>query len=234
MIIAGKEFRSYLTSPIAYVVTAIFLALSGVFFVYYLSSTSYNDTSIKGFVQYGSIFLLLFAAVLTMRALAEEKKLGTWELLLTSPVKDSEVIVGKFFGSMGVLLIMLALTLYYPILLIAFGDPDIGPIWTSYLGMVLLGSAAFSVGIFASSLSNNQIISAVVSGGILFALWFIGTISGNTPTAILKVFGYISLSTQFSGFANGLIDTRSIVYFLSITVLFLYLATRSIDSSRWN
>jgi len=232
-LIASKEFRSYLTSPMAYIVTTIFLLLTGVFFVFYLVGNSYNDTSIAGFVQYGSMFLLLFAAVMTMRLLAEEKKLGTWELLLTSPVTDSEVVVGKFLGSMGLLIAMLVLTLYYPIILTVFGDPDMGPIWTSYLGLILLGSSALAVGIFASSLTSNQIISAVVSGAILFGLWFLGTVAQNAPEAIKNVLNYVSLSGHFSAFGAGVIDTRDVIYFLSVTVLFLYLSIRSIEQGRW-
>jgi len=217
----------------AYVITCIFLVLTGVFFVYYLASNSYEDTSLRGFTQYGSIFLLLFAAILTMRSLAEEKKLGTWELLLTSPVRDTEVIAGKFLGSMGILIAMLALTLYYPLLLVIFGDPDIGPIWTSYLGLILLGGAALSVGIFASSLTSNQIVAAVVSGAILFALWFVGTVANAAPKAIQTVIGYISLSSHFPSFMVGIIDTRAIIYYLSIMALFLYLSIRSLETGRW-
>jgi ABC-2 type transport system permease protein len=234
LLIAGKEFRSYLTSPMAYIIACIFLALCGVFFVYYLASNNYNDTSLTGFTQYGSMFLLLFAAVLTMRSLAEEKKLGTWELMLTSPVRDTEVILGKFLGGMGIMAGMLILTLYFPFLLIIFGDPDIGPIWTSYLGLILLGSAAFSVGIFASSLTSNQIVAAVVSGAFLFALWFIGTISQSLPTAIQQVVNYFSLSYHFNKFAVGIIDTRGIIYYLSVSTLFLYMAIRSLETGRWN
>lgn len=235
-LIASKEFRSYLTSPMAYIVTSIFLLATGFFFWYYLWSSNYNDTSISGYVQnpYFFVIFLLFAALVTMRLLSEEKKLGTWELLLTSPVKDSEVIVGKFMGSMGLLIVMLVLTLFYPLMLVIFGDPDMGPILTSYLGMILLGSSALAVGIFASSLSSNQIISAVVSGGILVGLWFLGTVSQSAPTAIKNVLNYISLSGHFSTFAIGVIDTRDVIYYLSVTVLFLYLSIRSIEQGRWS
>jgi len=235
-LIASKEFRSYLASPMAYIVTCIFLILTGVFFVYYLTSNNYNDTSISGYVQNPYFFLifLLLTALITMRLLSEEKKLGTWELLLTSPVKDSEVILGKFLGAMGLLLAMLVLTLYYPLILVIFGDPDMGPILTSYLGMILLGSSALAVGIFASSLTTNQIISAVVSGGILVGLWFLGTMAQSAPTALKSVFNYISLSGHFSTFAIGVIDTRDVIYYLSVTVLFLYLSIRSIEQGRWS
>jgi ABC-2 type transport system permease protein len=142
--------------------------------------------------------------------------------------------MGKFLGGLGILAVMLVLTMYYPLLLIIFGDPDMGPIWTSYLGLLLLGSSAIAVGIFASSLTSNQIIAAVVSGGILFALWYIGSASSLVPTTIGNVFSYVSLSYHFSSFSIGIIDTRGIIYYLSITALFLYSAVRSLETGRWN
>ncbi len=230
--IAFKEFKSYLASPMAYIVTGIFLVLTGVFFA--TSSATYLETSISGFLGTGSIVLLLLAAVLTMRLLAEEKKIGTLELLLTAPVRDSEIILGKFLGSLGILTVMLALTFYYPLLLIIFGDPDMGPIGTGYLGLFLLGSTCLAVGLFASSLSSNQIVSAVVAGGILFALWFIGVAANYLPEAMAKVIGFFSLSYYFPDFMKGIIDTRGIIYYLSITVLFIFLAVRSLENSRWS
>ncbi len=230
--IALKEFRSYMTSPMAYIVSGIFLVLTGFFFSG--SPSTYLETSISGFLGTGSILLLLLASVLTMRLLAEERKMGTLELLLTAPVRDSEVILGKFMGSLGMLMVMLALTLYYPILLIAFGDPDIGPIVTGYIGLFLLGTASLAVGLFASSLTSNQIVAAVVSGGILFALWFAGMAANLVPQALGEAISYFSLSYYFPDFMRGVIDTRGIVYYLSVTILFLFLAVRSLENSRWN
>ena len=233
-LIAGKEFRSHLTSPMTYVVVGIFLLLTGFFFINYLKDTNYGDTSIRGFVNQGSLLLLLFAAMLTMRLMAEEKKLGTWELLLTAPVRDTEVVLGKFLGTLGLMVVMLAFTLYYPLLLVIFGDPDIGPIITSYVGLFLLGSAALSVGIFASSLSSNQIVAAVVSGALLFALWFVGMAASYRPEALGEVIQSLSLSHHFEDFYRGIIDTRAIVYYLSVTALFLFLTIRSLETGRWN
>ena len=234
--IALKELKSYLTSPMAYIVAGIFLALTGTFFA--LSNSTYSATSIDGFLNPGSMLLLLFSAVLTMRLIAEEKKLGTWELLLTAPVRDSEVVLGKFLASLAVLGGMLLLTFYYPILLgiiphIGFGDPDTGPILTTYLGLLLLGSASLAVGIFASSLTSNQIVAAVVAGGILAALWFVGMAAGYAPEAVSEIISYLSLSGHFSDFMRGIIDTRAIVYYLSVTALFLFLAIRSLETGRW-
>ena len=161
-IISGKELSSYLSSPMAYIVAAIFLALSGTFFATYLADINYTDTSITGFLNAAQFLILLFAAVLTMRLIAEEKKLGTWEFLLTAPVRDIEIILGKFLGSLVMLTGMLMLTLYYPILLVVLGDPDLGPILTSYLGLFLLGSACLSIGIFSSSITANQIVSCLL------------------------------------------------------------------------
>ncbi len=235
-LIAGKEFRSHLTSPMTYVVVGIFLLLAGFFFTNYLEITSLSDTSIRGFVDgdRGAVLLLLFAAALTMRLMAEEKKLGTWELLLTAPVRDAEVVLGKFLGTLGVMAAMLAFTLYYPLLLVIFGDPDIGPIITSYVGLFLVGSAALAIGIFASSLTANQIVAAVVSGAILFGLWFVGQTASYLPDAIGRVVSYISLSSYYNSFIVGIIDTRAIVYYLSVTALFLFLTIRSLETSRWN
>lgn len=228
-----KELKSYLTSPMSYIVTCIFLLLTGTFFTTYLASTQYSDTSIRGFVESSQVLLLLFTAVLTMRLIAEERKLGTWELLLTAPVRDTEVVLGKFLSSLAVLVTMLVLTLYYPILLIILGDPDMGPIGTSYLGLFLLGSASLAVGIFASSLTSNQIVSAVVAGGILFALWFVGMASSFVPEALGEILSYLSLSYHFNDLIRGVVDTRAIIYYLSVTALFLYLAIRSLETGRW-
>lgn len=243
-LIAGKEFRAYLASPMAYIVTCVFLLLSGGAFILYLGLTGYTDTKIIGFVDPlsalgigappGNVLLLLFASIITMRTLAEEKKLGTWELLLTSPVRDGEVIIGKFLGSMGILVGMLALTLYYPLLLIILGDPDIGTIATSYLGLLLFGGAAVSVGIFASSLTANQIVAAVVSAGILVALWFIGFIAFRLPEQAQELLNYVSLSGHYRQFVSGIIDTRDVIYYVSVMGLFLYLGIRSLESSRWS
>lgn len=232
-IIWRKELVSYLTSPVAYVVTAVFLALSGTFFSTYLAGTSFEDTSIRGFLDAAQILILLFAAILTMRLVAEEKKMGTWELLLTAPVRDAEIVIGKFLGSLAVLTGMLVLTLYFPALLVVFGDPDLGSIGASYLGLFLLGSACLSIGIFASTLASNQIVAAVVGGAILFGLWFLGSVGSFTTGALKETIPFFSLSQHFADFTRGVVDTRGIVYYLSVTGLFLYLAMGSIQTARW-
>ncbi|MFC1860235.1 ABC transporter permease [Chloroflexota bacterium] len=230
--IALKEFKSYLSSPMAYVVTGIVLALTG--FLFTTSESTYYETSIRGlWAFWGILLLLLLASVLTMRLLAEERKMGTLELLLTAPVRDSEVILGKFLGCLGIFAVMLVLTLYYPLLLWVFGDPDWGPIATTYLGLFLFGCTSLAVGLFASSLTSNQIVAAVVSGGILFTLWFVSMLAKFLPEDLGEIVSYFSLYHHFPDFTTGVVDTRGIIYYLSITVLFLFLAIRSLENSRW-
>ncbi len=231
--IFSKELRSYLASPVAYVVTAVFLLLSGTFFTGYLASTGYSDTSLKGFLDAGQLLIPLFAVVLTMRLISEEKKLGTWEFLATAPVRDSEIVLGKYAGSLAVLAMMLALTFYYPLLLFMFGDPDPGPIVTGYLGLLLLGAATLAIGVFASSLSANQIIAAAISCAILFVLWFTGEAAGFVPGPIGQMLSYVSLSTHFPDFGTGIVDTRAVVYYLSVAGLFVYFAIRATEAGRW-
>ncbi len=231
-VIALKEFKSYLSSPMAYIVTGIFLFATGFFFS--ISPATLQETSINGFLQAGVILLLLFCPLLTMRLLAEERKMGTMELLLTIPVRDSEVILGKFLGSLAILAVMLGLTLYYPLLLAIFGDPDPGPIFTGYLGLFLLGSTSLAIGIFTSSLTSNQIVAAVLAIGILLTLYFIGFTATFLPESLGEVIGFFSMSNYFPDFMRGIIDTRGLVYYLSIMGLFLFLAIRSLENSRWS
>lgn len=233
LIIWKKEIFSYLSSPMAYIITCVFLLLSGTFFVAYLVGTNYADTSIQGFINAAQFLILLFTSILTMRLISEEKKLATWEFLLTCPVKDIGIILGKFLGSFTILLLMLALTLFYPLMLIILGDPDIGPMATSYIGLIFLGSSCLAAGIFSSSVSSNQIVAVVLSGGILFGLWFIGPLASLIPGPLGEALSLFSLSHYFSDFIIGIIDTRAIVYYLSITTFFLYMATRSIETGRW-
>lgn len=229
-----KEFRSYLASPMAYLVIAVFLIFTGAFFTLLspFNSPTFNETSLKGFLQPASIMLLLFGPLLTMRLVAEERKLGTIELLMTAPVRDSEIIFGKFLGGVGILLVMLVLTVYYPVMLYAFGDPDAGPIITGYLGLFLLGCVSLSIGTFSSSLTSNQLLAAVVGGGILVAFWFVGLGTDFLPSGLKEIVSYISLSSYSPDFMKGVLDTRAVVYYLSVAALFLFLGIRSLENSR--
>ena len=168
-----------------------------------------------------------------MRLLAEEQKLGTIELLLTSPVRDWEVIVGKYLSSMVFLLAMIGFTLYYPLLLWIFGSPDSGPIYSGYLGLVLYSAAALSIGILTSTLTSNQIIAFVVAAGILLLMYFANTGTGGVESIWANLVTEIGMRSHFNDFERGVIDTKHIVYFLSVTAFFLFLAIRALEFRRW-
>ncbi len=230
--IAWKETRSYFASPMAYLVSAAFLAVSGVFFVRSLGDPA-AAAEIKGFLDIGGLLLLFVAPALTMRLLAEEQKLGTMELLLTAPVHDHEVVLGKFFAGLLMLGLIFALSLYYPLVLFIFATPDPGPILSGYIGILLLGGASVAIGLFASSLTANQIVSAVVATAILSLFWFLGNaadVVGGTPAQALN---FVTTTSHFTPFRQGLIDFKDLIYFLSIIVFFLFLSIRALETRRW-
>ena len=230
--VAWKEIVIYFSSPTAYIVGLIFLALTGFFFSRDLGNP-FPEATLAPFFQGAVIILILLAPALTMRLIAEEQKLGTIELLLTSPVRDWEVVIGKYLASLAFLLVLVALSFFYAILLFVFASPDPGPIWAGYLGLVLYGAASLSVGLLASTLTSNQIVAAVVAMGILLALFFADLAFGAVGGLAGEIIGEMSLKSHFDDFERGVVDTKHIVYFLSVTAFFLFLSVRALESRRW-
>jgi ABC-2 type transport system permease protein len=230
--IALKEIQIYFSSPVAYIVALIFMALSGFFFVRDLGNP-FPEASMSNFFQGATFLLIPLAPALTMRLLAEEQKLGTIELLLTSPVRDWEVILGKYVACMVFLLFLLALTSYYVILLLVFATPDPGPIYSGYIGLLLYGMAALSVGILTSTLTSNQIIAAVVGTGILVVLYATAFVSDVVTGVWATIFSQLGFTVHFNDFDRGIIDSTHIVYFVTATALFLFLSIRALESRRW-
>lgn len=229
--IARREVEAYFVSPIAYVVTAAFLFIMGILFERILF---YSREATLRYLFQNLVFLLIFVApLLSMRLLAEEQSSGTLELLLTSPVRDWEVVVGKFLAALALFSVMLALTLLYPLILLAFGDPDMGPILSGYLGVLLVGSGMLAIGVFTSSLSQNQIVAGVLGMAILLFLWLVGGLSEAFGPPISTFLNHLSLLTHFPDFTRGVIDTKGVVYYVSITAAGLFLATRSLEARRW-
>jgi ABC-2 type transport system permease protein len=230
--VAWKEIQIYFSSPTAYIIGTIFLALAGFFFVRDLGDP-FPEASLSGFFQGATIVLVLLAPVLTMRLMAEEQKLGTIELLLTSPVRDWEVVVGKYLASMVFLLGTLVLTLYYTVLLVVYADPDPGPIYAGYLGLVLYGAAALAIGLLTSTLTSNQIVAAAVAMGILLVLYFAEAASGSLGTTASNIIGQVGIKSHFDDFERGIIDTRHVVYFICFIAFFLFLTIRALEIRRW-
>jgi ABC-2 type transport system permease protein len=230
--IAWKEVQIYFGSPVGYIVGMIYLAVTSIAFVWELGDP-FPEASLSNFFFGATLLLILLAPALTMRLLAEEQKLGTIELLLTSPVRDWEIITGKYLASLMFLLAMIALTLYYPLLLFIFANPDPGPIYSGYLGLFLYGGAALAIGMLSSTLTSNQIVAFVVAAGILAALFFISFAPGPVTGIWATILGEIGIWSHFDDFRRGVIDTKHIVYFLSVTAFFLFLSIRALESRRW-
>jgi len=230
--VAWKEIQVYFSNPTAYIVGMMFLALSGFFFARDLNDP-FPQASLVNFFDGATIILILIAPALTMRLMAEEQKLGTIELLLTSPVRDWEVIIGKYVASFVFLIATVALTLYYTILLYVFASPDPGPIYAGYLGLALYGGAALAIGLLCSTLTSNQIVAAVVAMGILMVMFFADLAADNIGGTASTIISEISIRSHFEDFDRGIIDTKHVVYYLSVIAFFLFMSVRALESRRW-
>lgn len=231
-VIAKRELAAFFTSPMAYVVGAAFLFITGLFFFFTVALTS--QAVLTDVLNITGVVLLFIAPMLTMRLLAEETRSGTLELLLTSPVRDWEVVLGKFMAVFLFFVAMLTPTLYYLFLLTRFGAPDIPVTLSGYLGVILLGAMLLSFGLMTSALSANQIIAAVLAVSLTLFFWLagvLGMILGEGPLGNLLT--YLSVQEHFSDFLLGLISTNNIVYFLSVTAAALFLTTRILQVRRW-
>ena len=230
--VAWKEIQVYFSNPTAYIVGMMFLALCGFFFAQDLNDP-FPQASLINFFDGAAIVLILMAPALTMRLMAEEQKLGTIELLLTSPVRDWEVVIGKYLASLVFLVATVSLTLYYTILLYVFASPDPGPIYAGYLGLALYGGAALSIGLLCSTLTSNQIVAAVVAMGILLVMFFADLASGNISGTASTVISELSIRSHFDDFERGIIDTKHVIYYLSVIAFFLFMTVRALESRRW-
>ena len=227
-----KETKTYFGMPSAYIVGAMFLMLTGIFFVFEITRP-FSEAGVRELIEWASFFTVFLAPLITMRLLAEEQKLGTLELLLTSPVREWEVIVGKYLSSLFVLLAIQAITLYYVLVIYIFGNPDTGPIISAYIGLVLHGATALSVGLLGSSLSSNQIVSAVLGTAVLLFFAFIDRVSGLADGAAAEFLNVLSMTSRLSDFTRGIVDTSHLVYFLSLIAIFIFLTIRSLETRRW-
>ena len=245
--IAGKELRGYFASPIAYVVLGFFALLFGWFF--YVPLAFFNSQSMQmpgqtmnihqsviapTFANATVVMLFLLPAI-TMRTYAEEKRSGTIELLLTSPLTDAQIILGKFLGAMGLYVSMLALTLIHVVIIFLFTDPnpEWKPIATAYLGLILMGGCFISVGLLISSLTKNQIVAGVVTFAVFLMLWIINWIGTFVGPFAQPILAHLSLPDHFDDFSRGVIDTKHLVYYVSFICLGLFLTAKSVDSERW-
>jgi ABC-2 type transport system permease protein len=247
--IARRDLRSQFYSPIAYIVLACFLLIMGWMFFqnlnYFASqnmqyqqfgggkSPSITDGIIRPLFGNMNVIFLLLLPFVTMRSFAEEKKLHTIELLLTAPVTLTEIILGKFLAAFTFVVIMLAVTSVYPIVLVATGNPDLGPILTSYLGTLLMASCVLSIGIFFSATTENQIVAGALNFATILFFWIISWASQSAGPVWGEVLTYLSLIGHFNNFTQGILNTSDVAYYLSFAGIGLFLTHRVLDSYRW-
>ena len=247
--IANKEFRSYFASPIAYILIGLFALLFGYFFYLFLmmfvrqseqmmqfgggGGTNVNQMMIRGLFQNTAVIILFVMPMITMRTYSEEKRSGTIELLLTSPITDLEIIVGKFLGALALYGAMLIVTMLYMAILFRIGNPEWRPIVAGYLGLLLMGGCFLATGLFISSLTKNQIVAGFLTFATFLMLWIINWIGESSGPTTRDLVNYLSITEHFDDFSRGIIDTKHVVYYLSFITFGLFLTAKSVDSERW-
>ncbi len=246
--IVRKEWRGYFASPVGYVVIGMYALVFGYFYTVYLSwflrqsmqgpqmgggPMNVNQQMIRGVFDNSMVIFLFVVPLITMRAYAEEKRSGTIELLMTSPITDFQIVMGKFLGAMSLYGAMLAVTLIHIGVLFAYGNPEWKPILTGYLGLALLGGCFVSVGLFFSSLTKNQIVAGMFTFVVLLLLWVIGWIGNFSGPTVERLTSYLSLTSHVDDFLRGVIDSQHIVYYLSFITFGLFLTAKAVDSERW-
>jgi ABC-2 type transport system permease protein len=233
--IAKREFWAYFNSPMGYIVIALFTLLLGILFFFLFGFLVLRRATLQPLFTAMSWLLPLLCAAISMRSFAEERRLGTIELLITMPVRDGEVILGKFLGAMGLLFVTLVATLVYPFAVSRMGDLDFGPVWGAYLGLLLGGGAYISIGMLVSSYSRDQISAFFVSFfiGYLFFLIDKGLIFMGVG-ALPSVIEYLSFDFHFKSIARGVIDSRNVIFFASVIGACLLATARSLDRRRWS
>jgi ABC-2 type transport system permease protein len=236
-VLTKRELWAFFLAPFSYMVMAFYLILVGVFFyVDFTGSWMLN----QGFLfQQIAFFSVFFVPLLTMRLFAEEKARGTIETLMTAPVSDAEVVVSKFLAAFGFYTVMLAPTLIYFLLVRIAGKPDLWPAVTQYVGVLLVGGLYIAVGFFASTLTRNQVLAAVLAIVVLILMWFLGVVAqiatdGDQLSTWFKVGRYMSPLAHFDGFMKGILDSSDVVFFLSFIVYFLFLSVRSVETRKWS
>ncbi len=243
--ILKKELRSYFSSPLAYVILFVFQIITGWFFYIYLIQyvnagldpdyhilkgvLNLNEFVIRQYMRTISIVFLLMLPLVSMRLISEERRQHTYELMFTSPVSVHSIILGKYLAALVLLVLMLGLSGLNIFLLLRYGNPEVLPILSGYLGLFLLGATYLSLGLFASSITKHQMIAGIVSFGILLFLWMVGALAGESS----GVLQYLSIIYHFESFSKGVFELRDLVYYLSFIFFGLFITWRVLESERW-
>lgn len=252
-----REISSYFVSPIAYIVIGVFLAISGLLFYYGTFGAQglmtrvmqYRMQAAQGggedidvplliigqLMSFAATVSLFMVPMLTMGSYAEERKRGTMEMLMTSPITEAQIVLGKFFAGWSLFALMVAPTLVFNLYVAKFSDPSYPwrILWSSYLGLMLLGAVLIAIGLFVSSLTENQIVAGVVTFAIALFLWLINIFAGDASSTRGKILDYLSVIRHYEDFTRGVLDTTSLVFYITLTVLALFLTWQSLNSMRW-
>jgi ABC-2 type transport system permease protein len=229
--ITKRELRHYFNSPVAYIVITVFMLLAG--YLFWNTVFIERQAEMRGYFGLMPMLFTFIIPAITMRLLAEEKGSGTLELLITMPIRDWEVVVGKFLAAVGLLAALLLLTLVYAFTLAAIGPVDKGPAYGGFFGLLLMGSAYAAIGVMASSLTRNQIVAFILAFAISFGLYLFGRVVQIVPPAVQPVVAFLSIDNHFEAISRGVIDSRDVFYYLSVIAVSLVVATVSLESRKW-
>ncbi|MFZ2956366.1 MAG: ABC transporter permease [Candidatus Ozemobacteraceae bacterium] len=230
--IMKKELQTYFYSPVAYIVFASFLLITGYLFALVLINSKL--ATLEPMLANAAFILLLASPVLTMRLISEERRSNCMELLLTSPISPVEIVLGKFLACFALYLVLILLTVQYPLILSMYAERlDMGPIYSGYIGLILLSTSFISIGLFASSLTENQVVSAMISFAGTLLFWIIGWLKVAFDNPFGEAISQLSVLDRYQQFMRGVVDSGNVIFFVVFTVLWLFLATRVLESERW-
>jgi ABC-2 type transport system permease protein len=231
LVISRREIRTYFNSPVAYIVVTVFSIITG--YLFFTQLFLEKQAELRGLFNIMPLLFMFMAPAITMRLLADEKSTGTLELLATMPVRDWEVVLGKYLAAMVLLCVTLGLTVAFAITVKTLGPLDRGPAIGGYIGMVLMGGAYVAIGVMTSAFTRNSIVAFIAAFAISFALYLIGRLTQFAPEGLRGLFAFLSIDSHFENISRGVIDSRDVVYYLSVICVSLLVATLSLESRRW-
>jgi len=231
LVISRREIRTYFNSPVAYIVVTVFTIITG--YLFFTSLFLEKQADMRSFFGIMPLMFMFMIPAITMRLLADEKGSGTLELLITMPVRDWEVVVGKFLAAMALVATSLGLTLFFAITVKLLGPLDRGPAIGGYIGLLLMGGAYVAIGVMCSAFTRNSIVAFIAAFAISFALYLFGRLTQFVPEQVRGIVSFLSIDGHFENIGRGVIDTRDVIYYLSVMGVCLMVATTSLESRKW-
>jgi len=229
--VAKREIRTYFNSPVAYIVVMVFMLISG--YLFFSQLFLEKQAELRYYFTLTPLIFTFIIPAITMRLIAEERGSGTLEMLITMPVRDWEVVLGKFLAGLAMLAAIVGMTMFYAVTLSLLGPIDKGPMLTGYLGLLLMGGAYVAIGVMSSSLTRNQIVAFILSFAISFALFIFGQIVQYAPDWLAPVLAFLSMGNHFESLSRGVVDSRDVLFYVSLMVVALVIATASLESRKW-